>query len=165
MASTKQVRRSVTLPSRLAEQVGRLAKKKRVSDNRMLVELLEQGLDAQRQKEKTVFELAERFHAASDPKQVKQLGDEMGRFIFGINAAIERWSRMPAAVRDHLIERMKDRNISVADLNRLPGWLETKPGVPEGPWYKDFGSFKLRGGGPLPTTFQISGQAASGEKL
>jgi len=29
------------------------------------------------------FELAERFRAASDPKEVKQLGRQMGRFIFG----------------------------------------------------------------------------------
>jgi len=27
--------------------------------------------------------LAERFGAASDPEQVKQLGDQLGRFVFG----------------------------------------------------------------------------------
>jgi hypothetical protein len=27
--------------------------------------------------------LAERFRAASDPEQVKRLGDELGRFVFG----------------------------------------------------------------------------------
>ena len=83
MAATKQVRRSVTLPSRLAEQVDRIAKKRRLSDNRVLVELVEQGLEAQREKEKAFFALAERFRAAEDPKEAKQLGDEMGRFIFG----------------------------------------------------------------------------------
>jgi hypothetical protein len=83
MSSAKQVRRSVTLPSRLAEQIGRLATKKRLSDNRMLIELLEQGLESQKQREKAFFDLAERFRAASDPKEAKQLGDEMGRFIFG----------------------------------------------------------------------------------
>jgi metal-responsive CopG/Arc/MetJ family transcriptional regulator len=83
MKSMKQVRRSVTLPSKLAEQVERIARKKRLSDNRVLVELLEQGLEAQKEKEKTFFALAERFRAASDPEEIKQLGDEMGRFIFG----------------------------------------------------------------------------------
>lgn len=83
MATTKQVRRSVTLPVRLAEQVERIARKKRVSDNRMLVDLVEQGLEAHKQKEKAFFALAERFRAAADPKEVKELGDEMGRFIFG----------------------------------------------------------------------------------
>ena len=83
MKSMKQVRRSVTLPSKLAEQVERIARKKRLSDNRVLVELLEQGLEAQKEKEKAFFALAERFRAASDPDEIKQLGDEMGRFIFG----------------------------------------------------------------------------------
>lgn len=79
----KQVRRSVTLPARLAEQVERIARKKRLSDNRVLVELVEQGLEAQKEKEKAFFALAERFRAADDPQEVKQLGDEMGRFVFG----------------------------------------------------------------------------------
>jgi hypothetical protein len=52
MPQAKQVRRSVTLPIRLAEQVQRIAKKKRLSDNRVLVELVEQGLEAQKEKEK-----------------------------------------------------------------------------------------------------------------
>ncbi len=83
MATAKQVRRSVTLPSRIADQIERIAKRRRLSDNRVLVELVEQGLRAQREKEKSFFALAERFRAASDPDEVKELGDEMGRFIFG----------------------------------------------------------------------------------
>ncbi len=83
MAVNKSVRRSVTLPTRLAEQVDRIARKKRLSDNRVLVELVEQGLQAQKEKEKAFFALAERFRAATDPKEAKQLGDEMGRLIFG----------------------------------------------------------------------------------
>lgn len=83
MSSMKQVRRSVTLPAQLAEQVERIAKKRRLSDNRVLVELVEQGLEAQKEKERAFFALAGRFRTASDPKEVQQLGDEMGRFIFG----------------------------------------------------------------------------------
>ena len=79
----KQVRRSVTLPTRLAEQVDRMARKRRLSDNRVLVELIEQGLEARKQKERAFFALAERFRAADDPAEARKLGDEMGRFIFG----------------------------------------------------------------------------------
>jgi hypothetical protein len=78
---------------------------------------------------------------------------------------IETWSRIPAAIRNHLIERMRDRNIKVEDLNRLRLWLESKPSVPEGPWYKEFGTFKLCGDGRYPKTFLLSGQAAEGQKL
>ena len=78
---------------------------------------------------------------------------------------IETWSRLPAAIRAHLIERLQDRDISVDDLNRLRLWMETKPEVPEGRWYKDFGSFKLCGEGKLPKIFLLAGQSAVGRKL
>lgn len=78
---------------------------------------------------------------------------------------IETWSSLPAAIRDHLVERMRDRNISIADLNQLRLWIESRPIVPEGPWYKDFGSFKLCGEGRLPKTFLLSGQAAHSTSL
>jgi predicted DNA-binding ribbon-helix-helix protein len=77
------VRRSVTLPAKIARQVESLARQRDLSDNRVLVELIEQGIEAQRQKEKAFFQLAERFRAASDPEQIKQLGDQLGRFVFG----------------------------------------------------------------------------------
>jgi hypothetical protein len=81
--TTKHVRRSVSLPPKIARQVESLAKQRALSDNRVLVELIEQGIEAQQQKEKAFFQLAERFRAASDPEQVKQLGDQLGRFVFG----------------------------------------------------------------------------------
>lgn len=80
---SQQVRRSVTLPRGVAKEVEAMAKQRHLSDNRVLVELIEQGIEAQQQKEKAFFQLAERFRAARDPEQVKQLGDEMGRFVFG----------------------------------------------------------------------------------
>lgn len=78
---------------------------------------------------------------------------------------IEIWSRLPPAIRDHLVERMRDRKISVDDLNQLRLWIESKPVVAEGRWYKDFGSFKLCGEGKYPKTFLLASQIADGEKL
>jgi hypothetical protein len=83
MANSNKVRRSLTLPTRLAQQVERMAKKRRLSDNHVLVELIEEGLEARHEKEKAFFDLAHRFRNASNPDEVKQLGDKMGRFIFG----------------------------------------------------------------------------------
>jgi len=60
-----------------------MAKQRRLSDNRVLVELIEQGIAADKQRENAFFELAERFRAAKDPEQVKRLGDELGRMVFG----------------------------------------------------------------------------------
>lgn len=79
MASPKQVRRSVTLPSQVERQIETIAKHRRLSGNRVLVELLELGLEARKEKEKAFFDLAERFRSAEDPEQIKQLGDQLGR--------------------------------------------------------------------------------------
>ena len=82
MPITKHVRRSVSLPAPIAKQVDRMAKSQRLSDNRVLVELIELGIEARKQREKAFFELAERFRAASDPAEAKRLGDEMGLMVF-----------------------------------------------------------------------------------
>ena len=79
----RTVRRSVSLPPTIAKKVESIAKKRALSDNRVLVELIEQGIEASQQREKQFFKLAERFREASDPSQVKKLGDELGRFVFG----------------------------------------------------------------------------------
>ena len=83
MPTTKQVRRSVTLPTQIAKQVDSMAKRRRLSDNRVLLELIEEGIEARKQKEKAFFELAQSFRASEDPDEAKRLGDEMGRFVFG----------------------------------------------------------------------------------
>ena len=78
---------------------------------------------------------------------------------------IALWADLPAAVRRHLVDRMRDRSISISDLNELRLWIESEPVAPEGDWYKDFGSFKLCREGRLPKTFLLHGQRAKGEAL
>jgi hypothetical protein len=82
-ASAKHIRRSVTLSREVARHVDALAKRRRLSDNRVLLELIEQGLEARKRKEKAFFDLAERFRRSTDPQEAKSLGEELGRFIFG----------------------------------------------------------------------------------
>lgn len=79
----KAVRQSVSLPAKTAAQVRNLAKTRRLSSNRMLVELIENGIEAEKRKQQEFFELAERFRNASDPEEVKRLGDKLGRMVFG----------------------------------------------------------------------------------
>ena len=79
----KTVRQSVSLPSHVAVQVRNLAKTRRLSANRLLVELIENGMEAEKRKQQEFFGLAERFRSATDPEEVKRLGDQMGRMIFG----------------------------------------------------------------------------------
>ena len=78
---------------------------------------------------------------------------------------IEVWDNFPLSLRQHLIDRMRDRKITLNDLNQLRVWVETNPDVPDEEWYKDFGSFKLCGEGSHPKTFLNPDQAARGKKL
>ena len=60
-----------------------LAKARKLSANRMLVELIENGVEAEKRKQQEFFDLAERFRSATNPAEVKRLGDQMGRMVFG----------------------------------------------------------------------------------
>jgi len=83
MKTQKATRQSVTLPAKTAAQVRNLAKTRRVSSNRMIVELIENGIEAEKRKQQEFFELAERFRNATDPEEAKRLGDALGRMVFG----------------------------------------------------------------------------------
>ena len=83
MKTQKSVRQSVSLPAKTATQVRNLAKTRRLSSNRMLVELIENGIETEKRKQQEFFELAERFRNATDPQEAKRLGDALGRMVFG----------------------------------------------------------------------------------
>ena len=82
-AAEKAVRQSVTLPPKLAKQVRGMAKNRRLSKNRILLELIENGIEAQSRKQQQFIALAERFRSETDPEVANRLGDELGRMIFG----------------------------------------------------------------------------------
>ncbi len=78
---------------------------------------------------------------------------------------LETWGRFLGQLRRHLQERLRDRAITVENLGRLRQRVQSEPSLPTGPCYKDFGSFKLCGEGPLPKTFLRPGQAVRGRRL
>jgi hypothetical protein len=78
---------------------------------------------------------------------------------------IESWDNLSANVRQHLIDRMRERTIGIADLNQLRLWITAQPEVPDGDWYKDFGSFKICGRGSYSKAFLLRSQAAKGKAL
>ena len=77
------MRQSISLPADLSAHVRSLAKARRLSANRMLLELIENGIEAEKRKEQEFFDLAERFRNATDPQEVKRLGEQMGQMVFG----------------------------------------------------------------------------------
>jgi hypothetical protein len=79
----KAVRQSVSLPPTLARRVKSLAKKSRVSANRVLVDLIEAGLDAREQNKKLFFELADRLARADDAAEREGIKRALARMTFG----------------------------------------------------------------------------------
>jgi len=158
----KYVRRSVTLPPKIAKQVETLARERDLSDNRVLVELIEQGIEARQQKKRHSSSWR---NASAQPmiRNSQALGINWDTSSLVSMPQIAIWSQLPAAIRDHLVERMHDRQIGLDDLNQLRLWMESKPDVPEGPWYKDFGpsNFAAR---QLPKTFLLP-STGRGRKL
>lgn len=76
-----------------------------------------------------------------------------------------QWSDLPPQLRQDLFDRARERKITMEDLFALEEWRRHSPDVPEGRWYKDFGSFKLCGEGRYLKTFLLRGQPADGEEV
>ena len=79
----KSVRQSVSIPSRIAKRVRALAKKRKTSANRVLVDLIEAGLESKEAEKKRFFVLANKLTESSDPEERQRLKEELARMTFG----------------------------------------------------------------------------------
>ncbi len=79
----KAVRQSVSLPARLARRVRSLAKNRKTSTNRVLVELIETGIESKEAEKTKFFELADQLSATSDPVEQKRIKEILARMTFG----------------------------------------------------------------------------------
>ena len=60
-----------------------IARTKKTSANRVIVDLIESGLEVQEQERKRLFELADRLTRSKSPAEQQQLKDELARLVFG----------------------------------------------------------------------------------
>ena len=79
----RAVRRSVTLPPRTARRVRSLAKAGRKSASRVLVDLVEAGLEAKEAEKRRFLDLADRLARSDDPTDQARLKKELARLTFG----------------------------------------------------------------------------------
>ena len=79
----KPIRQSVSLPARLARRVRTLAKNRKTSTNRVLVELIETGIESKEGEKSRFFELADQLSAISDPAERKRIKEILARMTFG----------------------------------------------------------------------------------
>ena len=76
------VRQSVSLPVRIAKRVLALAENKKTSASRILVDLIETGLQAKEAQHKRFFELTDQLSEATDPAERGRLQEELARMTF-----------------------------------------------------------------------------------
>ena len=76
-----------------------------------------------------------------------------------------QWTKLSRASKQHLLDRLKDRQITASDLQALQEWIAHSPQVPHGKWYRDFGTFKLCGDGEIPSTFLEKDQIPYGDEV
>jgi hypothetical protein len=79
----KSVRQSVSIPARVARRVRALAKTRKTSANRVLVDLIEAGLESKEAQKKRFFALANKLTESTDPAERQQLKEELARMTFG----------------------------------------------------------------------------------
>jgi hypothetical protein len=76
-----------------------------------------------------------------------------------------RRQNLPQVLLDHLLERIRSREISPQQLGEFAQWLDTAPEVPTEKWFKYFSGMIVCGEGEFVKTFLRSGQTANGKEL
>ena len=85
----KTVRQSVTMPARLAAEVRRVAKERRLTMSRALVTLAERGVEAEAAARSDMKATYERFMNEHDSVRKGEAGKDLIRTIFGKEAIAE----------------------------------------------------------------------------
>ncbi len=79
----KAVRQSISLPPHIAKRVHTIAKTRKTSTNRVVVDLIEAGIQAKESEKQRFFELANRLSECDDPAERKRIKQELARMTFG----------------------------------------------------------------------------------
>jgi hypothetical protein len=79
----RSVRQSVSIPTGIARRVRALAKTRKTSTNRVLVDLIEAGLQFKEAEKERFFSLVKRLTESRDSAERNRLKDELARMTFG----------------------------------------------------------------------------------
>ena len=79
----RTVRQSVSIPAGIARRVRSLARTRKTSANRVLVDLIEAGLQSKETEKERFFWLVSRLSETSDPAERERLKEELARMTFG----------------------------------------------------------------------------------
>src|SRR5947207_8588261 len=76
-----------------------------------------------------------------------------------------RRQNLPQRLMDHLVDRVRLRQISADDLIALRDWLDTNPEVPAQDWFKRFEKFSICGKGEMIKTLLTKSKLPSGRNF
>jgi len=79
----RSVRQSVSIPTGIAKRVRTLAKSRKTSANRVLVDLIEAGLQSKEAEKEHFFSLVNRLTESRDAAERQRLKAELSRMTFG----------------------------------------------------------------------------------
>ncbi len=83
MAGVEKVRQSVSIPTGLAKRVRTLAKSRKTSASRVLVDLIEAGLQSKEAEKERFFLLVNRLAESRDAAERQRLKAVLARMTFG----------------------------------------------------------------------------------
>ena len=79
----RSVRQSVSIPTGIARRVRALAKTRKTSANRVLVDLIEAGLQSKETERERFFSLVTRLTQSRNSAERQRLKEELARMTFG----------------------------------------------------------------------------------
>jgi hypothetical protein len=82
-----------------------MAKSRKLSKNRILLELIENGIDAEMRKQQRFFALDERFRNERDAEAANRLGDELGSRPAFTNSVPDSLAGLYPKRRPHSLSR------------------------------------------------------------
>jgi hypothetical protein len=81
--SEKAIRQSVSIPRGVAKRVRALAKTRKTSANRVLVDLIEAGLKSKETENERFLSLVNQLTQAKDVAEKRRLKEELARMTYG----------------------------------------------------------------------------------
>jgi hypothetical protein len=79
----KPIRQSISLPLSIAKRVRTMAKALKTSANRVVVDLIEAGIQSKEAEKKRLFSLANQLTESDDPTERQHIKEELARMTFG----------------------------------------------------------------------------------
>lgn len=79
----RTIRQSISLPPHIAKRVHGIARARKISANRVVVDLIEAGIQAKEAEKQRFFSLASQLTESDDPAERQRIKEELARMTFG----------------------------------------------------------------------------------